>query len=289
MNTFRCLFTWALVLPWGPVACGQALLGNSFDGFLYDISVATGAATNPRPTGTGVDSLVGIDFAPDGTLYGLTTFVGMPPNALVTIDPMLGTATTVGLTGLFNIAEGDLAFDPTTGTLLGLQNVPANRQLLTLDVATGAATVVGDLGGLTDLEPSAMAFGADGTLYVLETGAATSGPSTLLTVDKSTAAVTSSVTLSVDFGFTAGMDFHPVTGELYIADGGSREGADSLYLINPSTGATTLIGPTGLPDGLAGLAFVIPEPSCLGLALLGSVIGFANRRGGGSDIEALAW
>jgi hypothetical protein len=283
MNLIRTtLFTFAVAATsvTAPIARSQSLLGNSFDGVLYDVNVATGAATNPRSVGTGANSLVGITFAPSGTLYGLTTFVGSPPNSLITINPATGASSSIGATGL-SISEGDLAFDPTNGALYGIQHLSnSNRQLYTINAATGAGTVVGTLGGLTDDDFSALAFASDGTLYMLGSGVPP-GAARLLTVNKATAATISSVSLSLDLGFAAGMDFHPATGALYVADGGLNDGTDSLYTLNPATGALTLVGPTGLADGLAGLAFVVPEPTSAGLALAG-VVGLAMRRRAGA-------
>jgi DNA-binding beta-propeller fold protein YncE len=259
-------------------AHAQTLLGNSFNGVLYDVNLGTGAATNPRPIGVGADSLTGIAFAPSGALYGLTTFSGTPGNSLVSINPATGASTQIGFTGL-PIAEGDLAFDPTSGLLYGMQDVSQNdRRLFTINLATGAGTSLGLLGASPGNDFSAMTFSPDGTLNVLSTGEGAS-PSRLLTVNKATAATISSVDLSLDLGFTAGMDFHPLTGTLYVADGGFNDGTDSLYTLNPATGAVTLIGPTGLADGLAGLAFVVPEPT--GAAMLIAVCGavVAMRRG----------
>jgi hypothetical protein len=283
MNLIRTtlfIFAVAATSVTAPVARAQSLLGNSFDGVLYDVNVATGAATNPRSVGTGADSLTGIAFSPNGTLYGLTSFVGSPANSLVSIDPVTGASTAIGFTGLA-VSEGDLAFDPTSGLLYGIQSVPGNdRELFTINVATGAGTVIGTLGTLIEDDFSAMTFAADGTLYMLGSGVPP-GAARLLTVNKATAATISSVSLSLDLGFAAGMDFHPATGALYVADGGLNDGTDSLYTLNPATGALTLIGPTGLADGLAGLAFVVPEPTGVGLALAG-VVGLAMRRRAGA-------
>jgi DNA-binding beta-propeller fold protein YncE len=276
MDLLRGLATFAAVLAAlsAPAANAQALLGNDFNGILYDVDAATGAASNPRSTGTGIDSLMGITFAPDGTLFGLTTFAGTPANALVAIDPATGTSTTVGVTGLA-LAEGDLAFDPTSGMLYGLNNLIDERELFTIDVVTGVGTPVGDVAPLYTADFSAMTFAPDGTLYLLDTGQ--TDPSRLLVVNKLTAAIISSVTLSVDLGFLAGMDFHPTTGALYVADG-SLGGTNSLYTLNPNTGVMTLIGSTGLREGLAGLAFAIPEPTGAALATLAGLIALAMRR-----------
>jgi hypothetical protein len=253
-----------------------ALLGNDFNGVLYDVDATTGAAGNPRSTG--VTTLVGISFGPDGVLYGLATFGSNFPNSLVSIDPATGAATVIGDTGLDNIYEGDLDFDPTTGVLYGIQdaaNAPSPPRLLfTIDPSTGDATAVGDVGGRGDL--SAMAFDSSGTLFVLNTS-----DDELLTVNKSTAAIVSSVNLSLAIGALAGMDFHPATGTLYVVDG-PPGGTNSLYTLNPATGALTFIGSTGLAQGLAGLAFLIPEPGSLSLAAIGAMAVFFRRRRCGS-------
>ena len=283
MNVLRPLvFTFTVALA-SSTAFAQSLIGNSFDGVLYDVNVATGAATNPRSTGTGVESLTGITFAPNGTLYGLTGFAGTPANSLVTIDPVTGSTTQVGFTGL-SVAEGDLAFDPASGVLYGMQHVPSNRQLFTIDVATGAGTVVGSLGGSEEIEPSAMTFGSDGTLYVLDTGIDFGDrpdiSTRLLTVDKFTGATLTEVTLPIELGYTAGMDFDPVTGQLYVADGGVGEGTNDLYLVSPANGAMSVVGQTGVAVGLAGLAFAIPEPSSAVMACVAGLSALARRRRG---------
>ena len=173
--------------------CEATLIGSDNSGVLYDINVSTGLATNPRPTG--LTALVGITFGPNGKLYGLTGYPVAPTNTLVSINPATGAAMTIGATGLFNIFEGDLDFDPTTGLLYGVQNVPTSdsRQLFRIDAATGHATVVGSLGTSGDF--SAMAFSPSGALYVLSTSA-----ERLLQVDKSTAATITSVTVPTLLG-----------------------------------------------------------------------------------------
>ncbi len=281
--SIRLVFSFVMIVSFLSTAdaFAQSLLGNTFNGILYDIDPATGDASNPRATGMGMDSLAGIAFAPDGMLYGLTTGVGRPANSLVTINPDTGAYTPIGFTG-FPIVEGDLAFDPISDVLFGIQSVPNNRQLFSIDVATGAGTVVGDLGGLEDGDFSAMVFTPNGSLYILDSGVflgtGEKTPTRLLTVDKSTAAIVNSVTLSVDLGYTSGMDVNPATGTLYVADGGFGVGTDSLYTLNPTTGFMTLVGSTGLPDGLAGIAFVIPEPTCMAIVSLFGLVAITMHR-----------
>jgi hypothetical protein len=253
----------ALSLATRPTQAQTPLLGNDADGVIYDVNSATGAATNPRATG--INFLTGITFGTNGTLYGLTTFASAPANSLVSINPSTGAPTTIGATGLSSIFEGDLAFDPTTGILYGALDAPsapsAPYRLFTINPANGAATIVGNFTVINDI--SALAFSAGGALYALNTG-----NEQLHTINKSTAATISTVNLSVALGTSAGMAFDPATGTLYVADGAGA-GTDNLYTLNTTTGLMTLVGSTGLSNGLAGLAFV-PEPSSLLLAAFAS-------------------
>jgi hypothetical protein len=227
-------------------------LASDISGSLYTVNCLTGTAGDRR--GTGLANLVGIAFSAARVLYGLTAFTD---NALYTIDPTSGATGRVGITGLIRITEGDIAFDPTSSTLYGLQEVDAAapNQLFTLDLATGLATIVGNVpyqgppGGYSDL--SAMAFDSAGNLFALDTQAGL-----LLLVDKGTAAVTRSVPLSGRLGRVAGMAFNAahLGAAAAVVDGGDGAG-NQLYLLDTATGQLTTVGPTGVPGGLAGLTF----------------------------------
>jgi hypothetical protein len=215
--------------------------------------------------------MVGIAASEQGTLYSLSTFAASSDGcSLFTIDANSGGTQLVGSTGLLDIFEGDLDFDPMTGVLYGVQNVRSDdvRELFSIDTNTGVATPIGSISPAGDY--SAMAFDAAGTLYVLDTR-----NELLMTVDPSDAAILSTLSLSAALGQAAGMDFHPDTGVLYVADG-AGQGTNNLYTLDTTTGVLTTIGPTGLADGLAGLEFV-PEPGTLCLLALGTLMA-ARRR-----------
>jgi hypothetical protein len=172
-----------------PALAAAPLLGNDFSGVLYDVDPGTGRASNPR--NTGIPGLAGIAFSPEGTLYGY----GGPTNneqQLFTVNPITGASAVVGPLGIF-AGEGDLAFNPATGTLHGLQTF--ERELFTIDVSTGRATVVGaiaQVAGPASSDFGGMAFGPDGRLYLLDTIHPDRSDATrLLVVDPASAAIVS--------------------------------------------------------------------------------------------------
>lgn len=246
-------------------ASAATLAGISPDGIVYHLNPLTGHASNPWDTGLG--SVVGMSYSPNGEIYVLTNSSAVDhPAWLYAIDSAHGIAP-VGPTGLPALVEGDIAIDPATGTLYGGYDTENNgRRLFTLDPSSGTATYLpftpgGDI--------SALAFDDGGALYALDTLF-----NRLLTVDKTNGAQLTSVTLNRTLGPTAGMTFDPDTGTLYAVDGGA--GASAFYKLDPATGVVTTVGLTGVPAGFAGLAFV-PEPGTLVLLALGAAA-WARRR-----------
>lgn len=101
---------------------------------LYRIDTTTAALTFIGNLGTMVNSLV---FSADGTLYGAN-------DALYAIDPVTGFASALGNGGTSYASAGDLAF---IGAQLFLSSTSYPQDdLVQLDTATGAGTVVGQMG-----------------------------------------------------------------------------------------------------------------------------------------------
>lgn len=232
---------------------------------LYDLNLATGATSNPRPADVRV--FTGIAYVPSEGLYGVSL---IDDNRLYRVDPATGGVTPVGATGL-SIVEGDLVYHAATDSLLGI-NYPG--QFFRVDRSTGTATVLGttpppSTGGR---ELSGLAFDAAGTLYALDTGeGGPTGVDRLLTLNPNNGQVLTEIpVIGPNLHFAAGIAFHPDTGTLYVAEGGPTEETRpyNLFTLNPSTGALTLVGPLGVPGGLTGLVFV-PEPT--GLACVGAM------------------
>ncbi|HUT92028.1 MAG TPA: GEVED domain-containing protein, partial [Thermoguttaceae bacterium] len=236
--------------------------GIDGSGVLYDVDTATGEATNPRDTGLGADSSVGIAADPTGLLYTLTGSAAADPNVLYTIDPVSGAATRVGPTGV-SVSDGggtllervgaDLDFDPTSGILYGVSSA-GTVELFTIDVNTGAASVVGEID--IDASVTSMAFDGAGGLYVRA-----DSPDELYEVDKATGAVVSTTPMTwqgAQGDFAGGaIDFDPLDGTLYAADGSAAiiPGENTLFTLVPASGILAEVGPTGLVGGLTGLEF----------------------------------
>jgi hypothetical protein len=278
LGTAFCSFSWA------------ALIGNDFNGILYDVNQTTGAATNPRPTG--ISNLAGIAFNSSGILYGISMPDGGLTESLYTIDPVTAASTLIGTSSVFNtftdqFFEGDLRFDPVSGTLFGVEylSVPSPLPVpkgFTINPATGGISQASlfNLPCFNNsclVDYSALAINSGGQLYILDT--ASLDPFGHLIVGSGNPFTTTlNVNLSSPLGNLAGMDFDPTTGTLYVADGGT--GGGHLYTLNPANGDLTLVGSLGLTNGLAGLAFSpgVPEPGAFPLLIAGIAGLFAARK-----------
>lgn len=278
----------AAALAAGGSALAQApLLGVSFrDGnfagnaALYDVDPLTGLATNMRETGA--DVLLGLVRSPDGRLLSFTDSFGQVNgqgvgDVLVEIDPATGATTIVGDLGRDVFSEGDLDYDPTSGQLFGVVSSGGTSALITIDDQTGASSIIAPM-PLDDA--SAMAFAPDGRLFVLDTTFSFPTTSAILhEIDPATGQSINAFDTGVALGNVAGMDFDPITGALFMADG-DNDGTNLLYTIDTATGALSPIGDTMVPGffgGLAGLEFV-PAPGSAGLLALGGLALGRRRR-----------
>ena len=263
-----------------PAARAQSLQGIMFrtggqtsglNPILYDVNPVTGAATNPR--NVNVNNCVGITYDPaTGVLYGLTDQFGRinnqsgqgGKNLIFTIAPATGAAVGVGRidpAGVFQEFEGDIAFNPVDGSMWGVTTLINSARLYTINKATGLGAPGATISPTTgvDLDISAIAFNAQGQLFVLDTRYPVNpGPAILMRIDASTGAALETWPTGVNLGNCAGMCFGP-GGSLFIADG-DTDGTNLLYRFDFATGTLVAVGPTnaagGTYRGLAGLAYI---------------------------------
>lgn len=171
------------------------------------------------------------DFAlgDDGSYFAINA----DNNAFLEVDAETGATTQIG-TSSPQAGETwtELATDPTDGTMYA----STASSLYTIDPSTGEATLVGSYGLGSDIM-IAIAVDDEGVMYGHEIAA-----DVIYTINPETAEVTELGPTGVDANFAQGMDFDPVTGELYMAwyQGG---GVGGLRVVDRSTGSSTLVGP----------------------------------------------
>ena len=225
------------------------LLGISGDSVLYDLNTTNGAPSNSRNVGNKVTAIA---YAPWGTLYGVSH--GFPTDVpiggqLFTIVESTGFPTLVATMDTFIATEGDIAFDPTSGTLYA---VDGEGQLFTINTTNGQGAVIGDISS-SNIDISAIAFDAAGNLFAVDSF----GPS-LLKVNKANAAVISTKPLSPVNQEVGGLAFRPSNGILFHASGYSSSKLDT---VDPNTGNATAVGPIPVNGGIWGLTFAPEEPT----------------------------
>ena len=158
----------------------------------------------------------------------------------------------------------ELQAAPGRGTLYGTDAF--NGNLITIDPATGSATVVGSLGA--GPIPSLAVDPVTGIIYAGGGG----GIPDIFTVNPATGAATFVGDTGLGIAAVEGLDFN-AAGTLYASvniAGGGGTGADHLAIIDKATGAATIVGPYGsctgvtIPstaegsctiEGMAGIAF----------------------------------
>lgn len=237
-----------LLLPSVPA---QDLLGVNFAGDVFAIDSATGVET--RLGAAGVTQLNSLARRSDGRIYSFTS------TEMVTLDPTNGAITSrVPLTVTELRAA---AFDPADNLFVIVNGFPDS--LHRVDPDTGAATFVGDTGffGLQSLEW----FG--GTLYGWECGAGAGTGVGLVTIDPQTG-----VTQDVNPAINGTCD--QIQSLVRDGKGGLLGGRDSLWRVDPATGALALIG--GRLSDIRGLAPIAPICSLALLAPTPGTVGTAN-------------
>ncbi len=234
---------------------------------LLRLNASTGEGTLINTiTGQGVHRVNSIDFAPNGTLYG----VGEDANnasVLVTIHCFTGWAYIIGPTGIpagQSITITDINFDD-NGVLWAYVDNGANDSVGTINLSTGAYTAVGNSG--INEQGNALGFGSSGTLYH-------AGKLNISTINQTTGAATTAAAL--DFEPPAdtnprisALDRRPINGLLFgslndKASGPSSPAENYLVTVNPATGVVSFLASPvrKAPDNLSGIAFNTKHFGC---------------------------
>lgn len=250
------------------------------DGALVIINQATGAIMvvgNP----TGVSRISGLAFDSTGALWGATQASGgFPPppgptsvSDLINLNPANGqllSSVPIKDTLGTGISIADLAVQPGTDMLFGIRGpidqLNGQGNLYTIDKKTGVATLVGNTGDFF----GSIAFAPNGTLYMSAADLDPMGNivnQSLKTLNPSNANILSTFPTNDFFG---ALGIRPTDGMIF---GGTGSG-HTIFTINPTTGAETLVGDTGL-NFVGDIDFTpipIPLPSTMllfGSGLLG--------------------
>lgn len=185
----------------------------------------TGAAYTNNFAGTTTTSLYGIDSALN--ILALQGSIGGSP-----VSPNTGQLTTVGPLGVDPGDEVGFDIAPVTGAAFASMTLAGVSTLTTINLATGAATVIGPIGGGQTIRDIAI-------LPRIETIFAVTNSNKLISFVSTAPGVIQSVAQITGLGSNTliGIDFRPANGLLYAMDVDSR-----IYTINPLTGAATLVG-----------------------------------------------
>ncbi|GEM_PF-344560 len=230
----------------------------------YSLTDANAAATPFVAASAYTNSYIGANTT---TLYNYDAAL----NILTTqIPPNNGTLNTVGMTGITvspitPLVDMDIFFDAASATDLAFVSaatVGSTASIFyTMNLATGAATSVGNIGLATSVNDIAVFI--DRSVPAQVTGQlvyAVTGNNNLISFDSDLPGIIRSI-VPVAGVFAAqtlvGLDFRPATGDLYGIGYNNLSGIARLYTINLNSGAATAIGADSvlLAPGMGAVTF----------------------------------
>ena len=257
------LLTTILALP--TTARADILYGMN-SGILTRIDTDTLTAT---PIGdTGIFSVSGLEFGPDGQLYGMAP----DTDEFIRIDINTGAATVIGPT-ILNISRGSgMGWDPTTNQMYSVAKLTASSPdiLVTVSLDTGNVSAIANVQGIGASNLYGLDFDAEGQLYGVQSG---SQDSQLWAVDKSNGDTTPIGDRSL-----------PPVGAFTIAPSGTAwiiEAPGTLYSIDLEDGSTVnhglITGFTG-GEGRIGALASIPSPPVTSILTSTFLIAIRRKR-----------
>lgn len=269
-------------------AGAETIIGLRSDNFLVSFDSANPGAISSTVGITGLQSgenLIGIDLRPaTGQVFGVGS-----SNRVYALNTVTGAATSIGsFTPALDAAEYGIDFNPTVDRIRVVNSVGGNRRLNpTNGASAGVDTNLTYAGGgvpravavaynnsLAGVAPgSVREFGIDSALgSLIEIGTQAGG-------NTSFNGGVSTVIGSLGFSTTdlVGFDIFGPTGNAFISLTSPSSGLSSLYSVNLSTGAATLLGGVGTGTTLRDIT-VVPTPSGAGLLALGGTALLRRRR-----------
>ncbi|MFH0866050.1 MAG: choice-of-anchor J domain-containing protein [Bacteroidota bacterium] len=171
-------------------------------------------------------------------------------NNFIEIDTLTGARTVIGPLG--NAING-LTYDQTTDTLFGTDGT----SLYTINIPTGAATLIGSMGISGSTFINLACNGITGIIYSVNVA-----DDILYSINKTTGAALSVGAIGFDASYAQGMEFHP-DGTCYMAAYNVTSSSGELRTVNTLTGSTTLIG--AFPGGAEIDALAIPGIAGVGI------------------------
>lgn len=251
----------------------------------FDSSAPGTILSRQNITNTGGDSILNIDFRPaNGVLYGLSG-----NNSLYIINPMTGAATFVGTTTITGGFDYGFDFNPAADRIRVATDAGGNFRI-NQTVMPPATIMDGNFFYVAGDPNAGITPQLAGAAYTNNVAGASSTQLfyidfnldiLVFSPDPNGGSLQTRGALGINVTGLMGFDISGVTGDAFASL--STDGVtSSLYRIDLTTGAATLVGSGGIGAGETILdisAAPIPEPSAYALILVSAVGLFLVRRG----------
>jgi hypothetical protein len=264
-----------LSFDFSPVADRIRVTSSAGNNYRLNPVNGTIAATDPSLNYASADPHFGASPGVRAVAYtnsygGATTttqyYYDLSVNSLGFINPPnSGTLTTVGSSGVApldgNGLDMDIIFNQGLGTntaYLSAHISGSANNFYTVNLSTGAATLVGTIGGGATISEMAVLASAPSTPPLYTIYAVTAANYLISFNSTSPSTILSSVQLKGIASGQAveGLDFRPADGQLYALGYKSSTGEAQLYKVNTSTGIAAPVGSTiALATGMSRLSF----------------------------------